>query len=303
MLICVTASGAPAVHFEQSAFDGGPNAIPAGWTTWAARAEIAPQTYVDQIHFRTRSGSLAISGNSNAAAYGGWEHVAHGIAQGKWYRFTAYYRAEGLTDENLQVIARVGWQTAKGKRAGRPDYAYAVTREADWRRVQLDVPAPEHAAAAKIQLYLGNAPHATIWWDDISIEEIADPGAREVRISTVNFRPGKKTGSSAATVAAFLEVVDREVPAGTDIILLPEGMTVVDTSQKYADVAEPIPGPVTAKLGAAARSKNAYLVAGIFEREGPAIYNTAVQLDRQGHVVGKYRKHYCPVKSRIESAG
>ena len=69
------------------------------------------------------------------------------------------------------------------------------------------------------------------------------PAAREVRISTVNFRPGKKTGSSAATVAAFLEVVDREVPAGTDIILLPEGMTVVDTGQKYADVAEPIPGP------------------------------------------------------------
>jgi predicted amidohydrolase len=68
----------------------------------------------------------------------------------------------------------------------------------------------------------------------------------------VNFRPGKKTGSSAATIAAFLEVVEREVPGDTDIILLPEGMTVVGTGQKYADVAEPVSGPVTEKLGTAA---------------------------------------------------
>ena len=294
LLICVVAAAAPPVRIEQSVFEAGAEGVPAGWATWAARDEIAPRTYVDQVHYRTHPGSLATSGNSNAAAYGGWEYTAPGISAGKWYRFTGYYRAEGVTDENLQIVSRIDWRTADGKRAGRPDYAYAVTREADWRRVRLDAPAPEQAAAAKIQLYLGNAPHGTVWWDDISIEEIPDPGPREVRVSTVNFRPGKRTGSSAATVAAFLEVVEREVPGDTDIILLPEGMTVVDTGKKYADVAEPVPGPTTAKLGKAARSKNAYLVAGVYEREGPAIYNTAVLLDRQGNVAGKYRKVYLP---------
>ena len=31
----------------------------------------------------------------------------------------------------------------------------------------------------------------------------------------------------------------------TDLILLPEGITVVGTGKKYAEVAEPIPGPTT----------------------------------------------------------
>jgi predicted amidohydrolase len=35
-------------------------------------------------------------------------------------------------------------------------------------------------------------------------------------------------------------------------------------------------------------------VAGIYEREGPAIYNTAVLIDRAGNVAGKYRKVYLP---------
>ena len=84
-----------------------PLPIPTGWKTWAARPEIAPRTFVDNVHYRKPPASLAISGNSNAAAYGGWEYTVSGIEAGKWYRLVAYYRAEGLQFEPLQVLSRL----------------------------------------------------------------------------------------------------------------------------------------------------------------------------------------------------
>jgi predicted amidohydrolase len=88
--------------------------------------------------------------------------------------------------------------------------------------------------------------------------------------------------------------VEKKVPANTDIILLPEGITVVGTGLSYADAAEPVPGPTTNALGEAARKRNAYIAAGIYERDGVAVYNTAVLIDRDGKVAGRYRKVYIP---------
>ena len=43
-----------------------------------------------------------------------------------------------------------------------------------------------------------------------------------------------------------------------------------------------------------ARRKRAYISARIYERHGVAIYNTAVLMDREGKLAGKYRKVYLP---------
>jgi predicted amidohydrolase len=268
---------------------------PSAWNTWAPRAEIAPRTFVDKIHYRTHAepGSLAISGNSNPAAYGGWEYVARGVAPGKWYRFVGYYRQQGVSNERNQVLARLEWKRGNGKRAGQPDYAYRSQREGEWTRLTLEAAAPETTDAVGIQLWLANAPTATIWWDDVSLDEIPAPAARPVSIYSVNFRPsGSRT--AAENVEKFAQVIDREVQGKSDIILLPEGITVVGTGKQDPDVAETVPGPTTARLGEVARKKQTYIVAGIYEREGQAVYNTAVLIDRKGHVAGKYRKVYLP---------
>ncbi|MEK7406105.1 MAG: carbon-nitrogen hydrolase family protein [Acidobacteriota bacterium] len=293
LFLSAAALAAAAPPFRQSGFTAGPDGLPAGWRSWAARAEMAPKTFVDQVHSRGEPGSLAISGNSNAAAAGGWEYAVTGVQPGQWYRLGASYRADAVNYEPLQVVARLEWRTAEGKRAGQPDYAYATRPEGDWRRVSLEAPAPEKAVAVAIQLWLENAPQATVWWDDISLEPVAAPGPRQVTVAALNFRPGKTSGATES-VSRFLEVIEKAVPGKADLILLGEGITVVGTGKKYAEVAETVPGPTTARLGEVAQKRNAYVAAGIYEREGAAIYNTAVLIDRRGRVAGKYRKVYLP---------
>jgi predicted amidohydrolase len=281
------------VHVVQNGFTAGPGGVPEGWRTWAPRTEIAPRTFVDRVHFRTRPGALAISGNGNAGEHGGWVYDVGGIESGAWYRFTAYYRCAGVPHESLQILPRVDWKTAADKRAGRAEYPYKTTREGDWNQVTADVQAPANASSAQLQLYLFNAPQGTVWWDDVSFEQVPAPAPRKVTIASLNLRPSG-TRSAAESVSQFVAAVDRKIPGTVDVILLPEGITVIGTGKSYVDVSETIPGPTTNTLGELARRRSSYIVAGIYEREGEIVYNTAVLLDRHGDVAGKYRKVYLP---------
>jgi N-carbamoylputrescine amidase len=61
------------------------------------------------------------------------------------------------------------------------------------------------------------------------------------------------------------------------------------------DLAEPIPGPSTATFGALARELGVVLVLSLFERRMAGLYhNTAVVLERDGSMAGKYRKMHIP---------
>ncbi|AMV40437.1 carbon-nitrogen hydrolase [Planctomyces sp. SH-PL62] len=61
------------------------------------------------------------------------------------------------------------------------------------------------------------------------------------------------------------------------------------------DLAEPIPGPTTDALAAVAVETRMTIVGSIFERRTAGVYhNTAVVLEADGSVVGKYRKMHIP---------
>jgi predicted amidohydrolase len=89
-------------------------------------------------------------------------------------------------------------------------------------------------------------------------------------------------------------VIGETAQQKADIVCLPEGITVVGTGKKYAEVAEPIPGPSTKFLGEQAARHRLYIVAGLYERAGKAIYNTSVLIGRDGRLAGKYRKVCLP---------
>ena len=61
------------------------------------------------------------------------------------------------------------------------------------------------------------------------------------------------------------------------------------------DLAEPIPGPSTEFFGKLAAELEIVLVTSLFERRAPGLYhNTAVVLETDGSIVGKYRKMHIP---------
>lgn len=61
------------------------------------------------------------------------------------------------------------------------------------------------------------------------------------------------------------------------------------------DLAEPIPGPSTNTLGELAKSLNIVIVASLFEKRAAGLYhNTAVVIDADGSIAGKYRKMHIP---------
>ncbi|MBM9616808.1 carbon-nitrogen hydrolase [Desulfobulbus rhabdoformis] len=61
------------------------------------------------------------------------------------------------------------------------------------------------------------------------------------------------------------------------------------------DLAEPIPGPATEYFGALARELDIVIVISLFERRAPGLYhNTAVVLERDGSLAGRYRKMHIP---------
>jgi N-carbamoylputrescine amidase len=61
------------------------------------------------------------------------------------------------------------------------------------------------------------------------------------------------------------------------------------------DLAEPIPGPTTQALGELAAAHRAVIVGSVFERRAEGVYhNTAVVLDADGRLVGRYRKMHIP---------
>jgi len=60
-------------------------------------------------------------------------------------------------------------------------------------------------------------------------------------------------------------------------------------------LAESIPGPTTEALGKVAKQKNVVIVASLFEKRAAGVYhNTAVMIDTNGKIVGKYRKMHIP---------
>ncbi len=102
-----------------------------------------------------------------------------------------------------------------------------------------------------------------------------------------------------ANLAESIQHIREAKALGAELVLLPElhlgpyFCQVEDTA--YFDLAEPIPGPATETLGQVAKELGVVIVASLFERRAPGLYhNTAVVVENDGSLAGKFRKMHIP---------
>ena len=86
---------------------------------------------------------------------------------------------------------------------------------------------------------------------------------------------------------------------GAELIVLQElhnGLYFCQTEEvENFDQAEPIPGPSTAFYGELAKQQGVVIVTSLFEKRTTGLYhNTAVVIEKDGSIAGKYRKMHIP---------
>ena len=262
-----------------------------GWQPFAAREEIAPRSWSE----RDAQGALrlGLAGRGDDAVDGRWAREVP-VVPGKTYGFGAAYRAQDVASPSRSVLARLVWLDAAGETMRPMEYPLVGLSGADgWTPVAGVYRAPETAARARLELHLRWTAAGEVVWRDAAFREASLPQPRRVTLAAVNHRP-RGTTSPQDSRERFVRLVEEAAAKGADIVCLPEGITTIGNGLAYAQAAESVPGASTAFLGDLAKRLKVWIVAGIYERDGARIYNTAVLIARDGSLAGRYRKMSLP---------
>lgn len=105
--------------------------------------------------------------------------------------------------------------------------------------------------------------------------------------------------SPAANLKKAIHLIAQASRQQARVVCLPELFRTryfcQSEDHRHFALAEPIPGPTTQALGAAARKYRVVLIGSVFERRAPGVYhNTAVVFERTGKLIGQYRKMHIP---------
>ena len=280
---------------------------PSGWTKYAPRDELLPDfsfAFDEDSSGGDQSLLLEISAGDREAIDGAWVKTIP-VAGGKYYRFSALRETENVASPRRSAIVKITWQDAEGKLVrgdsdlARPEYPLDRDRTDGGRTLVADTyHVPKDATRARVELHL-RWTRGSVQWSRVQLIEVEPPQPRTVRLATVHFRPNRGK-TSQEKCQQFQPLIADAAREQADLVCLPESLTYYRSGRSMAECAEPIPGPSTEYFGALAKEFDLYIVAGLTERDGTIVYNTAALLGPNGNLVGKYRK-VCLPREEIEA--
>lgn len=115
----------------------------------------------------------------------------------------------------------------------------------------------------------------------------AKPGGR-MRVALV--QAPSPEGDIEAGLALAETMIAAAGAAGAVIVVLPESWLPGYNAARIAELALPAEGPWRDRLAAACRKSGCGLAIGYAERDGEAVFNSALVLDASGAVAARYRK-------------
>jgi predicted amidohydrolase len=266
--------------------------LPAGWEV--VRPEGLPpvmEVALDREVTRGDGASLRIHGTAGDTGVVRLRQELQGARPGTTYRLSAWVRHRGIAEPRRCVGLRLRWRWRV------EEYATPAAREGEWERWERVVRVPEGVEEIVVEPML-QWTGGTAWFTDVRVEEVA-PVRRTLKVASVYWRPLTRSAVDA-NLGKFCALVDRAADAGADLVCLPETLLGIGTGGPGPRDSLPIPGPATEAFGERAKARKIWVCAGLSERDGDRIYNSAVLIDRTGRLVGKYRKTHLPIQE-VES--
>ena len=114
---------------------------------------------------------------------------------------------------------------------------------------------------------------------------------RLIQVAAVS-QDGLDTRTASACVGSTWERLEQAASCRPDIVCLPENWP--------RSAGEPMPGAETARICDWACEHNCYVIHAVAVRQGTALHNSAIVIDRQGEVVGRYDKIH-PTEGELAS--
>ncbi|MFO7945269.1 MAG: carbon-nitrogen hydrolase family protein [Armatimonadota bacterium] len=287
-VVVVTVASGRADIMEDSIVQNGrftqvEDGTPVAWEAFAARDNTAPTAEVSH-------GRLKLS-CERRPCYGGLQQDIEGVEGGQTYQISYRYRTEGISHPREFVHCLVRWFDEEGGLIEVQLLGASGTGEG-WTEISDRRVAPEEAVTARIELIL-KWTTGTVWFDNVAMRPADPVEHRIVNLATICLVTRDSTPDENRR--AWAQKCAEAGQMGADIVCCGEVLTAPGTGMSKFELKEPADGPTAQTLGEVADEYDMYIVAGIYEWDGQSIYNTAILLDRDGNLAGRYRKVHLTV--------
>jgi predicted amidohydrolase len=268
---------------------------------WAPHPTAAPNT-------RREEQLLTIAANGTRTCCGGWQCRFDGVKPGAAYRIAVDVAHTGLAvpRDSLECLAYWGDISADQSRpSGLWEYLLPEPIGGDSLRFSRTLIAPAEAGSLTLRYTFRWSPTGSSQWRLPVIERLdrpeQPPAPVKVAVVTGEMPSRRSSPSLRDNLEFYSRLCEAACARRPQLVVLPEIALQWRTPGHLLDLAVPAPGPETDVFAAISRRHRVRILLGLLERDGDAVYNSAVLISPDGIIDGRYHKIHLAVGGESSS--